>query len=546
METAQSAPAPLLELHGVVKHFGGTTALGGVDFDLRQGEIHALLGENGAGKSTLIKILGGIHLPDAGMIRLDGKPTPIRKVADADRLGIRIIHQELSLAPNLSVAENIYLGREPRHWGVPGLLDRRKMAAEAQALLARLGMNEIRSLRQPVDRLSIAHQQLVEIARALSAQARILVLDEPTSSLSEAETEALFTTLKRLRDQGVGIIYISHRLEEIIRLADRITVLRDGKSIGTQSASGVNQRNLIRWMVGRDLTEHYPRPTRRPGTPALEVRDLKNSRVHGVSFVLRYGEILGLAGLVGSGRTELGRAICGIERLDSGEMTLDGERLKIASVRQAISRGMGYLTEDRKDQGLFPRMSIRDNCVAPSLREFAGTLGWMNEGRIRRHAEEIRARFNIVAPSTSQLAGRLSGGNQQKVLLSMWMGILTQSGANGSARPRGLIHGKRQLASPRLLIVDEPTRGVDIGARSEIYALLRDLAATGVGILMISSDLQEILGLADRVLVMRGGRIVAQLPREAATEENIIAAATGVQFGPELTAEGRLDGECLT
>ena len=329
-----SGAAPLLELRGIRKHFGGIAALAGVDFDLRAGEIHALLGENGAGKSTLIKILGGIHAPDHGEIRVRGERVTIGDVADADRLGIRLIHQELSLAPNLSVAENIFLGREPTRYG---LLDRRRMFVDAEALRDELGLAEIGNVRAKVGSLSVAQQQLVEIARALSVQARVLILDEPTASLSAGETVALFSKLRALREAGVGIIYISHRLEELARLADRITVLRDGRSVGCQDAAQLELRELIRWMVGRELKDHYQRPPHRPGEVALAVRDLRGPGVHGVSFELRLGEILGLAGLVGAGRTELARVLFGIERMTGGEVLVEGRPFHPHSPGEALA-----------------------------------------------------------------------------------------------------------------------------------------------------------------------------------------------------------------
>ncbi len=341
-DCTRTAPDTLLRLRGVKKYFGGVQALKGVDFELQAGEIHALLGENGAGKSTLIKVLGGIHRPDAGAIVINGQPASIYGVGDADRYGIRIIHQELSLAPNLSVAENIYLGREPGRFG---FLDRRQIFAEAGQLVNRLGLTEIRDVRADVSTLSVAHQQLVEIARALSCQARILVLDEPTSSLSETETEILFATLSRLREQGVGIIYISHRLEEIIRLANRITVLRDGESIGTQPTSQLHQQELVRWMVGREIADHFHRPAGASGDIVLEVKNLTNAKVRNVSFQLRAGEILGFAGLVGSGRSELARAIFGIDRLESGEILRSGQG------RQDCLAGGGVAGRHRLDPG---------------------------------------------------------------------------------------------------------------------------------------------------------------------------------------------------
>jgi ABC-type sugar transport system ATPase subunit len=500
----------VLELRDIVKSFPGVRALDGAKFELRAGECHALVGENGAGKSTLMNVLAGVCQPEAGQVLLAGREVAFPNPHSAVKQGIGVVFQELSLVPNLSVAENIFAHRQPTRW--LNLIDWPTLHRRTADMLAmfHLAIHPATLVKT----LSMAQRQVVEILKALSHGPKVVILDEPTSSLTALETKLLFDNIRHLKSEGVAFIYISHHLKEIFEVADRVTVMRDGRYVDTMNTRDTTEEAIVRKMVGRELLNVYGQRKAPVGEAYFRVEGAGRGGVfQEVAFELGRGEILGLAGLVGSGRTELGRAICGIERLESGTMTLNGEPLKIAGVHQAISRGLGYLTEDRKDQGLFLRMAIRDNFVAPSLREFAGALGWMNDGLIRRHADTIRGRFNIVSPSTSQLVGRLSGGNQQKVLLSMWMGI-----------------------RPRLLIVDEPTRGVDVGARSEIYALLRDLAATGVGILMISSDLQEILGLADRVLVMRGGRVVAQLPRETATEENIIAAATGVQ----------LEGERLT
>jgi len=501
MEAAAAPPpAPLLELRGVTKRFGGVTALDSVDFELRRGEIHALLGENGAGKSTLIKALGGIHVPDAGAIRIDGQPAHIRTVSDADRCGIRVIHQELALAPNLTVAENIYLGREPRRWG---LLDCRRMERDAEALVSGLGLREIRDVRAVVSRLTVAHQQLVEIARALSRQARILILDEPTSALSESETEALFVTLRRLRAQGVGIIYISHRLEEIIRLADRITVLRDGRSIGTQPASAVNQRELVRWMVGRDIAAHYPKLPSRPGAAALEARGLCNDSVHGVSFELHYGEVLGFAGLVGAGRTALARALFGVDPLRSGTIFVDGRRASFRGPRDALAAGLVLVPEDRKQHGLVMLQTLAFNLALPWTRDWiAGAFPDMGKraGIVARAIES----FHIRASGPEQTVLNLSGGNQQKAVVGKWM-----------------------EHRPKVLILDEPTRGVDVGAREEMFQLLQGLVASGMAVLLISSDLLEVLNLSHRVAVYREGRILSIAAAEALTPESVMAQLTG-------------------
>ena len=487
--------AALLELRGVTKRFGGVTALDEVDFNLFPGEIHALLGENGAGKSTLIKVLGGIHAPDAGDIVIGGSAVAIPDVATADGHGIRVIHQELSLAPNLTIAENIYLGREPHRLG---WLDRKRMFADAETLVERLGLDEIARVRQPVGDLNVAHRQLVEIARALSSDARILVLDEPTSSLSESETEALFQTLDRLRSQGVGIIYISHRLAEIIRLADRITVLRDGHSIGTQETSAVDQRALIRWMVGRDIGEHFPRPAGYAGDVALTVRDLTNEHVRGVSIDVRYGEILGIAGLVGSGRSELVRAIYGVDPVESGSVEIDGEAARIAKPGDALEAGIVLVPEDRQRDGLVMLQSVAFNLALPWTSEWSP--GLMPDARKRAGiVQRAIDGFGIRLSDPAQPLSSLSGGNQQKVLVGRWM-----------------------EHRPKVLLLDEPTRGVDVGAREEMFAIIASLVEGGMAAILISSDLGEVLNMSHRIAVYRDGRVL----REARAED-IMADLTG-------------------
>jgi len=438
VQTVTNKPE-LLSFHGVTKRFGAVKALDNVDFNLQRGEIHALLGENGAGKSTLIKVLGGIHLPDSGRVLIEGKVSRIRSVADANRYGIRIIHQELTLVPNLSIAENIYLGREPQ--GLTGLRHR-KMMADAQALVTNLGLDEICSVGTTVSKLSVAHQQLVEIARALSCQARILVLDEPTSSLSEKETEVLFATLRRLRSQGVGIIYISHRLEEVLRLADRITVLRDGCLVGTQLTQKLDQRKLIRWMVGRDIKDHFHRPSFRAGQAALKVRGLNSPTVHRVSFQLHYGEVLGLAGF----------------------------NLALPWLKDWIF-------------GCFPSWRKRREIIDRAIKD-----------------------FSIKVADAEQSIDRLSGGNQQKALVSRWM--------------------ERR---PKILILDEPTRGVDVGAREEMFAIIGSLVESGMAVLFISSDLAEVLNTSHRIALYRDGSILNLVMATDITEEEIMEQLTGAK-----------------
>ena len=493
------APAPLLALQGLKKRFGGVAALDGVDLELRAGEIHALLGENGAGKSTLIKVLGGIHQPDAGSIRLNGQVVRVRDVREADRLGIRLIHQELSLAPNLSVAENIFLGREPtRH----GFLDRRRLFADARALIDTLELPEIGPVHARVSDLSVAARQMVEIVRALSVNARILILDEPTASLSGVETEALFLTLRRLRAQGVGLIYISHRLEEVQRLADRITVLRDGRSVGTQAVAALDPRELIRRMVGRDLKDHYPRPPWNPGPVVLAVRHLRNAHVHDVSFELRAGEVLGLAGLVGAGRTDLARTLFGIVPAHSGEIVLAGRPVAIRCPADALAAGLVLVPEDRQREGLIPTCSVAYNLALPWTREWIRGCVPSGARRAGIVSRAIRG-LAIKTADPEQPIGSLSGGNQQKVVVGKWM-----------EHP------------PKVLILDEPTRGVDVGAREDMFGILRDLVEQGMAVLLISSDLPEVMNLSHRLALYRDGRIVREAPADRITPEEVMAELT--------------------
>jgi ABC-type sugar transport system ATPase subunit len=496
---AAEMAAPLLALQGVKKRFGGVAALDGVDFELRAGEVHALLGENGAGKSTLIKILGGIHRPDAGTICLNGQPVQIRDVKDADGLGIRLIHQELSLAPNLSVAENIFLGREPAQHG---FVDRPRLFAEAEVLIKTLGLPEIGSVRAKISDLTVAQRQMVEIARALSVKARVLILDEPTASLSEMETEALFQKLRGLRRQGVGIIYISHRLEEIQRLADRITVLRDGRSVGTQAASALDRQQVIRWMVGRDIKDHYPRPPWKPGAVALSVRDLHNQRVRGVSFDLHFGEVLGLAGLVGAGRTDLARALFGLEPAQGGEIRVEGKPVVIRQPTDALAAGLVLVPEDRAREGLVMTGSTAFNLALPWVRDWIWGI-ILDRSRRASIVQNAVQKLSIKVADPEQPVSNLSGGNQQKVVVGRWM-----------ERP------------PKILILDEPTRGVDVGAREEMFRFIQRLIEQGMALLLISSDLPEVMGLSHRLALYRDGRIVRQMPAGDATAEQIMTELT--------------------
>lgn len=502
----------LLQLEGIRKCFGGVQALRGVSLELCAGEIHALLGANGAGKSTLIKVLGGIHAPDAGRILIDGWPVMIRGVADADRHGIRLIHQELSLVPNLSVAENIYLGRERTRLG---LLDRRQMIREAESLIQRLGLEEIADVRAGVAGLSVAQQQLVEIARALSVEARILVLDEPTSSLSESETQALFATLGRLRAAGMGMIYISHRLDEIMRLADRITVLRDGESIGTQPRGDMRREALIAWMVGRDIADHFPRPPHVSGRVALEVRGLRSDLVDDVSFTVEQGEVLGFAGLVGAGRSELARTLFGLEKSDAGEILVNGVAVDIRSPRDALDAGLVLVPEDRKTEGLVMSQSVTFNASLPWTGEWIRGI-FPNPRKQRAIVDRCVAQFGVTLDDPAQPVETLSGGNQQKVLVGRWL-----------ERP------------PAVLVLDEPTRGVDVGARADIFARIGRLAAEGLAVILISSDLEEVLGMSHRIAIYRDRTITRLGDAGEFTPESIMHELTGAN-----TEEGVLSCTC--
>ncbi|GGF05200.1 ribose import ATP-binding protein RbsA [Aliidongia dinghuensis] len=503
----QTAPSqPILEMVGISKTFPGVKALRGVELRVYPGEIHALMGENGAGKSTLMKVLAGAYRADpGGEIRIAGDIVHIGDPLAAKRHGIAIIYQELALAPNLTVAENIYLGCE---LGRTGLIDRKAMAEGARAVLDRLGAGF--GPTSIVADLSIAERQLVEIARALHAESKILVMDEPTTALSSRETDALFVLIRRLRAEGLAIVYISHRMAEVYELADRVTVLRDGGYVGSLDRGAIEPDAIVRMMVGRDLSSFYKKEHRSGvhNDPILTVKDMGDGvRVHGCSFTLHAGEVLGLAGLVGAGRTELARLVYGADERTSGTIELAGRPVDIRAPEQAIEAGLVYLTEDRKGLGLFLDMPVAANINLGVIGRDAKFGGLIDRERGRRRAAGAITAFGIRVASPAVEVGSLSGGNQQKVMLSR------------------LLETK-----PKVLILDEPTRGVDIGAKSEIYRIIDNLAKSGVGVLVISSELPEIVGIADRVMVMREGRLVGEVGGDsgrAITQENIIALATG-------------------
>jgi ribose transport system ATP-binding protein len=486
-----------MSVRGVSKEFPGVQALMGIDLDLRGGEVHAIVGENGAGKSTLMKILAGIYQPDAGSLLVDGRTVHISSPRHAMALGIGMIHQELNLAPNLSVAENIFLGRAPMRFG---LVDWRRLDLQTRSLLDRLAIDL--DGRAAVEDLSVARQQMVEIAKALSLNARVIIMDEPTSALTERETATLFRIIGRLKAEGVAVAYISHRLEEIFRVADRVTVLRDGRLVSSSRVADTTPAQLISLMVGRELTALFPKESVEVGGPVLEVRRLSRAGVlHDVSFVLHQREILGLAGLVGAGRTELVRAIFGVDPIDGGEVLIDGKVVKIHGPREAIQLGLGFVTEDRKLHGLVLGMTVRENATLASLANI-GRFGFIDFARERAMAADYVRQLDIRTPTVEQEVNNLSGGNQQKVVVAKWL-----------------------ATRPRILILDEPTRGIDVGAKAEVHALMSRLAAAGVSILMISSELPEILGMSDRILVVRQGRISAEFSRQEASQEKIMAAA---------------------
>lgn len=489
----------ILELKNISKRFAGVEVLHGVSFALRRGEVHALLGENGAGKSTLVKVMTGVHQPDAGEIFLNGEQVHFSDPRASRQAGIAAIYQELSLFPDLDVAENIFAGRQPITSG--RRIDWSKLYSEAERLLTSLGVHL--NLKKKARHLSIAQQQMVEIARAISVNARILIMDEPTSSLALNEVADLFRLVRRLRDDGTSIIFISHRLEELYELADQVTVLRDGSYVDTRPVSEVSHDDLIRMMVGRKITNLFPKQEVEIGEVVLKVEDLTRPGVfENVSFELHRGEILGMAGLVGAGRTEVARAVFGVEPAASGTIQINGRVEAIRSPEQAIRLGMAYVPEDRQIHGLIPLMNIVANISLPVLEEYA-TNGWLNSSQERSSTLAAARQMEVRANNILQKARELSGGNQQKVVLAKWLST-----------------------KPRILILDEPTRGIDVGTKTAVHALMSKLAKEGLAILMISSELPEVLGMSDRVLVMREGRVTAQFPRAEATQEKILFFAT--------------------
>lgn len=492
----------LLRMSGIEKRFAGVHALKGVDFELESGEVHALLGENGAGKSTLMKILAGIYPVDEGEIFIEGNKVSINSVKDAQALGISIIHQEISLVPHLSVAENIFLGKEPVT--KTGWIDWKKMIEETRKTLQQFGLEL--SPEVPVKKLTVAQQQMIEIIKAVSFRAKMIVMDEPTSSLTEKEVEFLFQTIGHLKEQGVGIVYISHRMNELFAITDRITVLRDGALIGTVRTKDTTADQLISMMVGRELTQYYIKDTapENGGEIVLSVHNLsKKGVLNDASFELKKGEILGFAGLVGAGRSELMKCIFGLDAFDEGEIRIDGKPLIIRNPNDAIKHGIAYVTENRKEEGLFLIRSVQYNITIKVLDKF---IKWF---RVNARYEDQKTRqfineLSIKTPNPDQEVRNLSGGNQQKVLISRWL-----------------------ATNPRILILDEPTRGVDVGAKAEIYAIMNRLVKEGVSIIMISSELPEVINMSDRIAVMYKGGIRTILNRDEFSQETIMHYATG-------------------
>jgi ABC-type sugar transport system ATPase subunit len=492
----------MVQFEAIRKTFGGVVALDGVSLSIARGECHALVGENGAGKSTLGKVLAGIHRPDSGTLRIEGRAVQFHSPREAARAGVAMVHQELAFCPQLSVAENLCLGRYPRRLGF--WLDRRAMEARARQYLGEI--NVTLDVRQPMHQLSTAQEQLVQIASAVGSGARILVFDEPTSSLSEAESEHLFTLIERLKARGVTMIYVSHRLAEVFRLCDRLSVLRDGHYVGALARAEATPDAIVQMMIGRPLSEYFPQHLgAEPGAVRLRVEGLESpGKFEDISFSVRAGEIVGLAGLVGSGRSEVARAVFGLDPAARGHVEVEGRPMRLGSIREAMRRGLALVPEDRKRQGLVLGLSGRMN-FSMSLLDRLSRWGFMDGRRERREAQGYFTRLAVKTPSIETPVMAMSGGNQQKVVLAKWL-----------------------ARDSRVLIVDEPTRGVDVGAKAAIHALLDDLAKQGLGILLISSELPEVLHLSTRILVMREGRLVGELPRSQATQGSLLALMAGV------------------
>lgn len=488
----------LVQMTGISKFFPGVTALDNVSFDLRKGEVHALLGENGAGKSTLMKIIGGIYQKDEGEVKIRGKTQEYSSVAQASALGIAVIHQELNMCRHLTVAENIFLGREIKKAGIVDFREQNRLAGE---LLKELSLNIAPDT--VLGSLPVSKQQMVEIAKALSTDADIIIMDEPSSALTERETKELFRIIKDLKGMGKGIIYISHRLEELENIVDRVTILRDGKYIKTANFSDISISEIIALMVGREITEKYPHEQTKRGKKIMEVKGISTSEVQNISFELYAGEILGFAGLVGAGRTELVRALFGADRITAGEVVVFDKSVKLKSPRDAVRAGIVCAPEDRKKDGLLVNLDVRENIAIANLDTLSNPVGVLSSKRERDMAERAVKELKIKTPSLRSEVKNLSGGNQQKIVVGKWL-----------------------MRDAKVIIFDEPTRGIDVAAKVEIYNLMNKLKRNGIGVMFVSSELPEVLGMSDRIIVMCSGRITGELGREEATQEKIMELAT--------------------
>lgn len=494
---------PILKMENISKSFPGVKALDHVNLELYTGKVLALLGENGAGKSTLMKILSGVYTKDSGDIYFEGNKIDIHSPKYAQSLGIAIIHQELNLLPYLSIAENIFIGREFTK-NMTGRIDWKKLYRESKKYLEQLGVTiDPRTL---VKNLSVGEQQMVEIAKALSLDAKIIIMDEPTDALTNKETEKLFKVIRTLKQNGKAIVYISHRLKEIFEICDDVTVMRDGKYIGSANVKNIDQEKLIEMMVGRKLEDKFPRKILKPGKEMIRVEHLsKKGVLKDVNLSVRSGEVVGLSGLMGAGRTELAKAIFGALKIDSGDIYLEGEKVKINNPKDAVSLGIAYVSEDRKMEGLILKLSVRHNMTLSALGQFS-TAGQINANKESRQVEEYIKKLAIKTPSSLQRVKNLSGGNQQKVVLSKWM-----------------------MINPKVLILDEPTRGVDVGAKVEIYELINKLKESGVAIIMISSEMPEVMGISDRIVVMHEGKITGEFTHDEVSQEKIMQSAVGMK-----------------
>jgi len=504
-------PDAFIEYQNITKKFAGVTALDAVTFSIARGECHALMGENGAGKSTLGKVLAGIHRADEGRVIIDGKEQAFHSPAEAMRAGVGMVHQELAFCPDLTVAENLNMGQYPRRLG---MLDRKAMNRRARELLAKIGATSI-DVTKCMREMSTAQEQLVQISSAVGTGAKILVFDEPTSSLSEPEAQQLFKLIEQLKSAGVTIIYVSHRMPEVFRLCDRVSVLRDGKYVGTLDRKDATQDRVVQMMIGRSVSDYFPQHlSDKVGETLMSVRNLSSpGKFTDISFEVRKGEIVGFAGLVGAGRSEIAKAIFGLDKDAVGEVRLEGEPLALGSVKRSIGRGIGLVPEDRKRQGLVLMMSCRANASMAVLDRLR-RMGILDRKKEREEAGRLFTQMRVKAPSMETPVAALSGGNQQKVAVAKWL-----------------------IRNCKLLIVDEPTRGVDIGAKAAIHQLLDDLARGGVGIMLISSELPEVLNLSTRILVMRDGKLVGEVPRKGATQEGVLRLMAGVETAPLKTPD---------